>query len=368
VVGLYDVNRFTSWSNYVVVIPPPPPAFRWAYTLRTSGMDIYDLGTPSDPLLGVTLAGGGSGVPLVQVSDATYMWINDGTTLLTYTWFGHELLPVLSNTLAHAVHAVIRRGLGSRDNLLFIYNTSTFNIESYNISDPTSPSLVSSASFVAPFDPLHGFGTISSLCYDAGGNRLLVAIYSGGSASNIYSMSVASDGTLGTMLLVAAVDPSSGSTIGEMFVYNNLVWVQSRFNTYTPYKLDGSGAGTGSFSLLGNAYDWLGFPPRIRGKYLFLGCGNANGAHQAIVIYDLMSGAVVAQLGGLGATCDTLLTSQNLLVFSIASVLYTYDITGLLASGSAPVSLGSITGPASLHGITGYYTDGWEGNNGMCAT
>jgi hypothetical protein len=362
VVGDYDVNRFTSWSNYIT---GTTLAFRYAYTMRGGGMDIYDFLVPASPANAATLTDAnhnqGGNAAIVQVSDPTYIWINDGTTLYTYQWQGHELNPVLVNTMANAQNALVRRGVASRNNLLFIYNTNTAFIQSYDISNPASPSLISQQAAPSQFLGKNGF------VYDPISNKLVAAFYNNFNMSGLFTLTVDAAGNLGSPQNIANLSPAFGLTLNMGFLYNGLYWVQSQFQTYSAWKIDGSGQGTGGGGLPGATYDFSGCAVKVKGNYAFICASASNVAHQAILVYDLRTWTLVASLGGTSNTCNSLMITGNMLIYAIGGVVSAYDITALLASGGAPVLLGSVTGPAEPNGLTGYISDQWAGQNGGCA-
>ncbi len=377
VVGRYTTGPLTDWSNYVT---GTTLMLRYIYTLRSGGLDIYDLLDPANPVYAATVApppSGSGGTPYGQASDSTYFWMNDGSSLFTYQWnltpfaptLVHSLLAVFPfSPLGGAMLFLLRRGLVDRNNILIVYNqgnTYFGALESYDITDPTNPVLIN-AQAVTDFVNARGYAydSVSHKIFAIGANRYDHAY--------LYSWDVASDGTLGAATLLGANIDISGRDWTLGWIYNGYYWsAWPPTGNVAAFRLDGGGFAPGLGGGLPGpgVSSWGGCQPRVKGKYLFLGNGTNDATTQAVCIIDMSTWTVVAQLGGLNKTCDGMVVARNMLVFSVHDTLYTYDITALLASGAVPVMLGSLVlVTAYSNGLTGYYADGWEGNNGGCAS
>jgi hypothetical protein len=357
------------------IVSATTPGLQYIYSLRSSGLDIYDVLNTAAPFFNSTESTlNGQFNPESEIADPDYLWINNGLNVQVLQHSANPLnLTQVSSFVNGGWGIIVRRGQADRNNLLFTYNAA-WDIASYDISDPANPVLINTQANPG-FSP-----SLRGLAYDSIGHRLYANWNNGGgSATNVYWFPVAADGSLGAAVFLTNMD-SNGGAAPCAFIYNGSYFAQWRLAAYRAFDLTTAIETAGFWIGYPPHYGfWTGTTPRLKNGFLFLGSSNGDANHQTVIIYQIdplvyvpATGDPVVQwqLGPTSVNCVGLMISGNLLIFATSgNVLYVYDLTPLFATGAIPVLLGScpIT-VAQINGLSGYFSDGWEGNNGGCAT
>jgi len=359
------------------IVQATTPALRYVYGFRANGLDVYDLLDPAHPALAASDSGSypNIGLGVIDYADSDYLWIGNGGNLFTFKWSDTPTNPALVHTLPndygppwtppfHDADAVlIRRNLTDRNNLLIVFNShngSTGALESYNIADPANPVFINDTVVPAYID-------FRGWAYDPVGHKIYNVVSNRFDTNYLMSWTLAADGTLGAATIVGSNIGSSSWNLG--IIYGGAYWTWNQWGVFAPLSLGGSGfiGGYGGTMPGYGISSWTGCQPRVKGKYLFLAQAVSDAAHGGLLIMDLSTWTVVAELGALGSLCYGMVVAGTMLVADIGAVLHTWDITAMLANGSAPVHLGSVAESAAVNNLNGYFSDGWEGQNGGCS-
>ena len=352
-------------SNIVVATTP---ALVYVYTLRTGGMDIYNVANPASIFRAATAGFDNGGGVRQAYADDTHLYIDNDNWASVFNW-SNPLSPTNPFNLSVQTYEIlVRTKLSSRNNLLFRYIPPPGNIafESYDLTNPDAPAFINS---VIPTSGLQTGGALlgpMSLCYDPTRNRLVYVVFAGGSSLTIWYIPVAANGVLSAEAqLVGTNFDTNGSPGGVSFIYNDQYYFYTRYGQLAPISLLDGSVGANPALTVPGSYNYFS-QVRVINHYVFLGASNTNPALYPIIIYDLnIGGPPIGYIGNTGDVCTGMVIAGNTLVWSNGTSLFVYDI----GNRTAPVLKGSLGSLVSgVNGLVGYPSTEWGGNNGGCAT
>jgi len=348
----------------------------YLYASSTNKLEIIDVRDPDNifvaayPNISIPSAGSHR-----LLSDSKYLYLklnssavsglNNDTLIID--WETSELTPSIVKTLPvtglvgaepTSGDIIVRRNKLTYNNLLFgVDNTGKLTI--HNIADPVNPVLLSST------DPLNGQFLPQSFSFDATTGRLYyTCIRVGGSGTNCGYFSVASNGTI-TGRTDAVVHNSADQLHLSGVIFQNQVWWQ--------YPNGSNLVGRNLTTLaIDNGLLWGGQvfgtrKPLVYKNYLYVSRYIAHASYNAITIYDNSQPypQPIATLGALNTQTTCVLISHDVLYYLIDgdSTLRLYDIS----NPTTPVALDSVLLSSGPLAISGYPSEGWDSQNGLCS-
>jgi len=368
VVGIYQPGLLTSPSN--IVTDTTAAAIPWLYALRSGAMDIYNVADPAHMSLNNSDTAYSQGSTAnQQLADSDYLYLaNDGKVGI-YRWSANPTAPTNPFLYSHASQIIVRRGLTNYNNLMLLWVGSPFadiGIYTYNISNPASPTQLYHSTGDSELAAGQKGPGHSAFAFDPVGGKLWFCTAWTGYKYEISYFPIASDGTIGAMNTMYQTIWGGSNEASMAFIYNGRFWYNQNQTWLKSYYMNGGGEAMTPWTWPGAAGDFHYQPPRIvGGHYAIFGADGANAAHGALIVVDLNTMTVVANIGTLNTQCTSFTIAGPYLFYVTGTTLYAYNISNP-TSPSLVSSLGSL--PASAIGLTGYASTGWDGNNGLCTS
>ena len=346
------------------------------YALVNSGANTaittLDISTPETPsIVGTTSLGIANTLSVYNISnDDRYIYASIGHSGLNRRYVvdcNVPATPVVIVTSTAGLNTVVRRNLSTVNNVLFCCDVTGTKMQSWDITDPTTPVKLSE---ITPPDSqavawCYGYSSVRSRIY---------CLYSASSVNNYGYFDVDSTGHLtwgGFMTITASLSSAAGGAIqGDKWWYNDMTQ-----NLFRGYPLEPqSGTPSKTFTAYpDNSFHVNGIvnPIVFRNRYHIHATRYSQVLATPIEIVDLNDSAnpitTRRHIGDFGATCNWFTLVGNFLYWlrGSDSHLVVSDISDL--DNITEVGDVTLTGVSPM-AITSYDLDMWTGNNGLCAS
>jgi len=348
---------------------------QYVYAYQGTDLKIINILDPLAPFLAATIAGIFPSLTVsLMVHDGRFIYLQitgPVTNRVFILDMFNPLVPVVvfDHEFGRGVQTgqmLIRRNVATRNNLMFVTDSSD-QIQSWNISNPINPVLVST--IAAPISAPNGQG----FAYNTVDDKLYFGVISGadgGPGFTAYcSIPVADDGTLSAGSSVT-LHPTAAYLFQGTAARHNHIW-GLWFNpdvdgVYYGYPIPGTVADA-ALGIAGGG--WKGIlPGRWRSDdVIILPRFNVIGNAPPIRIISCPvggSGVLHSTIGTNGTATKSVAIFGDYLYLCIGSNFFIYNIS----DPDVPVL---VYGPLALGGTLGalcvYPDDAWYGNNGLCA-